>query len=116
MIVPLIDGLTWLLIAVGTVVVLTGGIGVLRLPDVYTRMHAASLTDTMGAGLFVLAMMLQSPDWLVVVKLFLIALFLFFTSPTSSFALAHAALTSGVAPVLAQGGGDGNGQPRETQP
>ncbi len=104
MIALIADILTWVCIAAGSLALLTGGIGVLRLPDVYTRMHAAGITDTMGAGLFILGMILQSGDWLIAVKLLLILVFLFFTSPTSTFALAHAALTSGVKPRLAEAG------------
>ena len=105
-----VDIASWFLFVVGGLAVLTGGIGVLRLPDVYTRMHSAGITDTMGAGLFVLGMMLQAPDWLVAVKLFLILVFLAFTGPTSTFALAHAAITSNIRPILADGDGDGTGK------
>ena len=63
------DLLSWILIVPGSIAVLTGGIGVVRMPDVYTRMHAASVTDTLGAGLLVLGLILQAPDWLVGVKL-----------------------------------------------
>jgi len=79
---------------------LTGGIGVLRLPDVYTRMHAAGITDTLGAGAIIAGLMIQEGWTLISVKLALILIFLFFTNPTSSFALGHAALTSGIAPRL----------------
>ncbi len=79
---------------------LIGGIGVLRLPDVYTRMHAASITDTIGAGALLLGLTIQAGVSLVAVKLILMLVFLFFTSPTSSFSLAHAALSSGVEPIL----------------
>ena len=96
----LIDVLSWILILVGSFGVVIGGIGVLRLPDVYTRMHAASITDTLGAGAILAGLMLQGGFTLVTAKLVLILLFLFFTSPTASFALAHAALTSGVDPIL----------------
>jgi multicomponent Na+:H+ antiporter subunit G len=105
-----LDIASWILFVTGGLAVLTGGIGVLRLPDVYTRMHGASVTDTMGAGLFVLGMILQAPDWLVAVKLALILVFLAFTGPTSTFALAHAAITSNVRPILADGTGDGAGE------
>ena len=93
---------TWILIIGGSLAVLTGGIGVLRMPDFYTRMHAAGITDTMGAGLILAGLMVHSGWSLITAKLFLMAVFLFFTSPTSSFALAHAALTSGVEPVLVE--------------
>ena len=106
-----LDAASWILIALGATAALT--VGILRLPDVYTRMHAAGITDTAGAGLFVAAMILQAPDWLVAVKLVLILVFLYFTSPTSTFALAHAAITSNVRPILADGSGD-DGTPGET--
>ncbi len=94
------DLASWVLIVIGAFGVLTGGIGVLRLPDFYTRMHAAGITDTLGAGAIIAGLMIQSGLTLVTVKLALILIFLFFTNPTSSFSLAHAALTSGVAPKL----------------
>tara|TARA_R110000787_G_scaffold66588_5_gene149432 strand:+ start:1239 stop:1604 length:366 start_codon:yes stop_codon:yes gene_type:complete len=91
---------SWVLILVGSLALITGAVGVLRFPDVYTRMHAASITDTLGAGALLCGLMLQAGPTLIAVKLFLMLVFLFFTSPTSSFALAHAALSSGVEPKL----------------
>ncbi|MEE8334725.1 MAG: monovalent cation/H(+) antiporter subunit G [Alphaproteobacteria bacterium] len=96
----IVDLLSWVLIVIGSLGVLTGGIGVLRLPDVYTRMHAAGITDTLGAGAIIAGLMIQGGWTLVTVKLALILVFLFFTNPTSSFSLGHAALTSGIAPKL----------------
>lgn len=95
-----IDVLSWALIITGSLAMLTGGVGVLRFPDVYTRMHAASITDTLGAGALLGGLMLQAGPTLVAVKLLFMLVFLFFTSPTSSFALAHAALSAGVEPEL----------------
>ncbi len=92
--------LSWFLILVGSISVIPGAVGVLRLPDVYTRMHAASITDTLGAGTIIAGLILQAGLTLVAAKLFLILVFIFFTSPASSFALAHAALSSGVEPIL----------------
>jgi len=94
---------------------LIGGIGILRFPDVFTRMHAASITDTMGAGALLLGLTIQAGPTLVAVKLILILVFLFFTSPTSSFALAHAALSSGVEPILDSDQREGNKIDRETE-
>ena len=96
----IIDILSWAFIILGTFSLITGAVGVLRLPDVYTRMHAASITDTLGAGSIILGLMLQAGPTLVAAKLLLILVFIFFTSPASSFALAHAALSSGVEPIL----------------
>jgi multicomponent Na+:H+ antiporter subunit G len=96
----IIDILSWAFIILGAFSLITGAVGVLRLPDVYTRMHAASITDTLGAGSIILGLMLQAGPTLVAAKLLLILVFIFFTSPASSFALAHAALSSGVEPIL----------------
>ena len=96
----ILDILSVALIGIGAVSLIIGALGVLRLPDVYTRMHAASITDTLGAGSIILGLILQAGLTLVAGKLFLILVFLFFTSPASSFALAHAALSSGVKPIL----------------
>jgi len=96
----IIDILSWAFSILGTFSLITGAVGVLRLPDVYTRMHAASITDTLGAGSIILGLMLQAGPTLVAAKLLLILVFIFFTSPASSFALAHAALSSGVEPIL----------------
>ncbi|MGB0575372.1 MAG: monovalent cation/H(+) antiporter subunit G [Alphaproteobacteria bacterium] len=96
----IIDILSWALILIGAFALITGAVGVLRFPDVYTRMHAASITDTLGAGSIILGLILQAGLTLVAGKLLLILVFIFFTSPASSFALAHAALSSGVEPIL----------------
>lgn len=92
------DVASWVLLLAGSAFALTGGIGVLRLPDFYTRLHAASLVDTAAVGLICLGLMLQSESWLVAVKLLLILAFLFFTSPTAAHALAKAALGEGLKP------------------
>jgi multicomponent Na+:H+ antiporter subunit G len=75
-----------------------GGVGVLRFPEFFTRMHAAGVSDTLGAGLIVVALMLLSMDFNEVVKLALILAFIFITSPTSSHALAKAAVHAGLSP------------------
>jgi multicomponent Na+:H+ antiporter subunit G len=98
----LIDGLSYLLIAVGSFFVVVGGIGLIRMPDLYTRMHAASITDTVGAGLLLLGLMLQAGFSLVALKLlFLLALF-FFTGPVVTHALAQTALHERIQPLLTE--------------
>ncbi len=96
----ILDVLSVALIGIRSFSLIIGALGVLRFPDVYTRMHAASITDTLGAGAIILGLIIQAGLTLVAGKLFLILIFLFFTSPASSFALAHAALSSGVKPIL----------------
>lgn len=93
-----LDIFSWVLLILGGVCVLIGGIGGLRLPNFYTRIHAASLTDTMGAILIFVGMMLQSGLTLATLKLFAIMLFLLLTGPTATYALANAALLSGLLP------------------
>ena len=73
-----------------------------RSKDFYTRVHAASVTDTLGVGFILLGLALQAGWTLVAVKLGFIALLIFFTSPAATHALARAALGRGLAPLLAE--------------
>lgn len=107
-----IDLLSWALILAGSALVVIGAAGLLRFPDVYTRSHAAGVTDTGGAGLILAGLMLQGGFTLVTVKLFLILMFIFFTSPTSSFALVHTAFVSDEKPELDH---DLSGEPPKEQ-
>ena len=96
----LLELLSWACLLAGGAFGIIGGIGMIRLPDFFTRIHAAGITDTMAAGLILLGLALQSGLTLVTLKLFLVFLFLTFTSPTASHALAKAALHGGVRPRL----------------
>lgn len=93
-----IDILSWIMLSAGGVFVFIGGLGALRMPNLYTRMHAASLTDTAGAVLIIGGVMLQAGASLAAIKLAAILLFLLVTSPTASNALASAAILSGLQP------------------
>ena len=93
-----LDLLSWVLLCLGGGFVLIGGIGALRLPGFYTRLHAASLTDTMATILIFTGMTLQAGFSLAALKLLAIMLFLLLTGPTASYALANAALQSGLKP------------------
>lgn len=92
----LLDIASAVLLFTGGFLVFVGRVGVMRMPEFFTRMHAASLTDTGGAALILAGLMLQGGLTLVPLKLAAIFLFLFLTSPTASYALANAALLSGV--------------------
>ena len=99
----LLDTLSWVLLTLGGLSVLVGGIGALRMPDLYTRMHAASVTDSLGAILVLGGIMLQAGWSLATIKLIAILLFLLLTSPTSSNARASAALLAGTRPFAEAG-------------
>jgi len=85
----------------GALFAVVGGIGLLRFPDVYTRMHAAGITDTLGAGLVLVGLALHAGPSLAAVKLLMVLFFLLVTSPTSTHALAQSAISRGVKPKLA---------------
>jgi multicomponent Na+:H+ antiporter subunit G len=95
------DVLSALLLAAGSLFCMIGALGLLRMPDFFTRMHAASVTDTLGAGLILLGLMVQAGLTLITVKLIAIGVLIFFTSPAATHALARAALARGVKPLLA---------------
>lgn len=92
--------LVWAFLVGGGLFSLIGGLGVLRMPDFYTRTHAASLTDTMGATLILLGLAifntLERGFDLVTVKLVIVFLFLYLTSPTAAHALVKAAYSKGL--------------------
>ena len=76
---------------IGSFLCLTGGLGILRFPDFYTRMHAVGVTDTLATAMILIGLILYNPDFLVDVKLMIILLMTIFISPTASHALANAA-------------------------
>lgn len=103
-----------ILLITGGVFGILGGIGLLRFPDFYSRLHAAGITDTLTALMIVTGLLIQAGLALVSIKLLLILLLLLFTAPTASHALARAALADRLEPVTAAGAGqnsDHSGEP-----
>lgn len=100
MIALLFEVLAWVLLSAGALFTLIGGIGVLRFPDVFTRMHAASVCETLGTFSILLGLCCLGGGWIMVAKLLLILLFLGLTNPTSAHALAKAALHDGLRPPV----------------
>lgn len=96
----LLDTASWIFLLGGGLFSVIGGAGMLRMPDFYTRMHAASITDTGGMILMLAGLMLQAGLTLVTAKLFFVMIFLLMTSPTATHALARAALEDGIEPQL----------------
>ena len=95
----LITILSGFFIACGVLALLIGSLGLLRLPDVYCRIHAVGMIDTAGASFIILGMIIHEGFTLVTVKLVLIGVFMFFTSPIATHAVAQVAYKSGVVPV-----------------
>ncbi|ABS64578.1 monovalent cation/proton antiporter, MnhG/PhaG subunit [Parvibaculum lavamentivorans DS-1] len=85
--------------AVGSVFLLIGAFGLVRLPDVWSRLHAAGVVDTVGAELILLGMIIQAGFTQATLKLALIGLFLFVTSPTATHAVANASFIAGIRPM-----------------
>ena len=98
----LIDVASWLLILAGCFFILVGAIGLMRFPELFTRMHAASLIDTLGVGFLFAGLMLQAGFTQVTLKLLFILLLFFFTGPVITHALAQAAMEAGIKPELAE--------------
>jgi len=93
------DVASWGAILVGLFFMIVGTVGVLRMPDVFTRLHAAGMTDTMGAGFLILGMCLQAGLSLLTLRLLIVYAFLMVTSPIGTHALARAALGGDIEPV-----------------
>ena len=96
LLIPILSGCFILL---GVLALLIGGLGLLRLPDVYCRIHAVGMIDTAGASFIILGLAIHEGVSLVTVKLLFIGIFLFFTSPIATHAVAQVAFKYGVVPV-----------------
>lgn len=86
----------------GGVLCITGGIGLIRLPDFFARVHAAGLTETLAAPLLLFGMALQMEWSLDLLKVAMILAFVLATNPTASHSMAKAALHGGLKPVVSK--------------
>ncbi len=97
----------WPLMLIGCVFIIVGAVGLVRMPDLYTRLHAGGVTDTGGAIFLLLPLILYAAFvmhlYIVAVKLLLILFFTLFTTPTASHALAKTALLFGQVPTDKEG-------------
>ncbi len=89
----------WVFIALGAFFTLTGAVGILRMPDFYSRLHPAGITDTAGLIFILFGFLLHSDFGLVSVKIILLVAFSLVTSATACHALAKAALFTGEKPL-----------------
>jgi len=86
-----------ILLLIGSFLCISGGVGILRFPDFYTRMHAVGVTETLATSMILIGLILHNPDFLIDVKLVIILLMTLFISPTASHALANAAMHNDLA-------------------
>ncbi len=93
----LVGLLSWVLLSFGAFFCVIGGLGLLRMPDFWARAHAAGINDTLAAGLILFGLMLQAGFGLVTVKLVMVLIFIYITSPTAGHALYRAAHAHGLA-------------------
>jgi len=93
---------SWALLVGGGAFCVIGAVGLLRMPDAFTRLHAASVIDTMGVGMIVIGLMLQSGWTLTTARLGIVLVLVFFTSPVASHAIARAMRHRNVEPVLSE--------------
>lgn len=94
----LLDIASGISFAIGAFFLLVGSFGMIRMPDFFSRLHAAGVVDTLGLEMLLFGMLLQAGFTIVAVKLLLIGLFIFLTSPTGTHAVAHAAYVAGMRP------------------
>ena len=94
------DIISWIFLSTGSILCIIGAIGLLRLPDFFTRIHAASIVDSLGAVLFLLGLAFQSQLDIHLLKIGLAVVFMIITGPTAVHALAKSAIYDGHKPLL----------------
>jgi len=93
--------ISWVLLMSGGVFCIIGTVGLLRMPDSYTRLHASSVVDTLGVGLILAGLFVQAGFTLIGAKLAVIGVLMFFISPVAGHAVARAMIHRNVKPTLA---------------
>lgn len=96
----LLDIVSGLFLLIGGMLCITGGIGLLRLPDFFSRVHASGLTETLAAPLLLVGLMMQMEWSLDLLKVLMILVFILATNPTASHSMAKAALHGGRRPLV----------------
>ncbi len=117
-----LDILSWILLISGGLVSIVAGIGLIRFPDVFSRMHAASMLDTLGAGCVLLGLILQAGFGVIGLKLIIVFFLLAITTTSAGHALAKSALASGLRPkdkdgndIAIRGSGAEHDMPEESE-
>lgn len=92
----MLDMLAGLVLLLGGILAFLAGVGLVRMPDLYTRMHAASKAGTLGSGLLLVAVALHSPEFSIVSRVLAALVFLVLTAPVAAHLLGRAAYVTGV--------------------
>ena len=95
----LLSWLSGISLLLGTAALIVGALGLVRLPNLFSRIHAVGMMDTAGAAFITLGMLIHEGFSLISVKLAVVGVFLFFTSPIATHAVAQVAHRSGFSPV-----------------
>lgn len=85
-------------VVIGILFIISGTVGLLRFPDIYTRLHALTKADNVGLGFVVLGLALQAPDLFAAARLLLIWFLVLLASTTSAHLVARSALRGGIKP------------------
>ena len=96
----ILNDISAIFITVGSLSIIVGLLGVYRMPDFFTRLHAASVIDTLGAMLILFGLIIHHGLSMVSLKLFLILIFILITTPTAAHALAKSALHGNLKPTI----------------
>lgn len=100
MMAPLLEVVSGICLLIGVFLGFTSALGLLRMPDFYSRIHAVGITDTLAAFLILTGLALLASTWIEVAKLAMVFAFLVFTSPTATHALSKAAKHAGLRPLV----------------
>jgi multicomponent Na+:H+ antiporter subunit G len=108
--------LSGLVVAVGLLFVAGGALGLLRFPDLYTRLHAANVADVVGTVIVIAGLAIVAPDWDVALRLILLAALMISLGPTLTQLVANAAHAAGLAPIAGRYSAPRPGAPRASGP
>jgi multicomponent Na+:H+ antiporter subunit G len=108
--------LSGLVVAVGLLLVAGGALGLLRFPDLYTRLHAANVADVVGTVIVIAGLAIVAPDWGVALRLILLAALMIALGPTLTQLVANAAHAAGLAPIAGRYSAPRPGAPRASGP
>ncbi len=98
-----VDGVSYVLFAASGFFFLAGSVGLVRFPDVYTRLHALTKSDNLGLGLAVAGLSLQSGSWIVALKLLLTWMIVIVAGATACYLVANSARDSEIEPWTGEG-------------